>query len=89
MKTVVVACVLALVAACTRPAGGGPASQAAGATVEVGPCREDAARLCPDLRMAGGTLPACLRQKAWDLSPPCHEYLPTLEKAYWDARDAK
>jgi len=85
MQSVLVACLLALVAACARPTGGGPA----GATVDVGACREDAARLCPDQRMAGGRLPACLRQKEWGLSPPCHQYLPTLEKAYWDARDAQ
>jgi len=89
MKIVIVACLLALVTACARPTTGGPAAGAGGADVEVGPCREDAARLCPGQQMAGGRLPACLRQGAWNLSPPCREYLPTLEKAYWDARDAQ
>jgi len=88
MKTVVLACLLAVVAACARP-GSGPASGVAGAGVSVGPCQEDAARFCPGQQMAGGRLPACLRQAAWNLSPACSEYLPTLEKQYWAERDAR
>jgi len=88
MKTAVLACLLTLVAACSG-LGSGPASGAAGADVSIGPCQQDAAQFCPGQQMAGGLLPACLRQAAWNLSPACQNYLPTLEKQYWDARDAK
>lgn len=87
-KTVVAACLLTLVSACSSLTGV-PASGQAGADVPVGACDQDAARFCPGQQMAGGRLPACLRQAQWNLSPACQNYLPTLEKAYWSERDAK
>jgi len=44
-----------------------------------GPCQEDAAKLCPDLKPGAGNFQRCLKEHAAELSPACKKRLSHLK----------
>jgi len=44
-----------------------------------GPCRQDAERLCPDMKPGPGNFNKCLKEHASELSPACKERLSKLK----------
>jgi len=49
------------------------------------PCRDDIAKLCPDVELGGGALLECLQKNAAQLSLPCRERLQTLREEFGGA----
>jgi hypothetical protein len=52
------------------------------------PCRDDAARLCPDVKPGGGALAKCMKEHASELSPACKNNIAKAKKKAQEFKQA-
>jgi hypothetical protein len=52
------------------------------------PCRDDAAKLCKDVKPGGGAIVKCLKEHSGELSPACKDNMAKAKAAIKEAREA-
>ena len=52
------------------------------------PCRDDAAKLCPDVKRGGGAVAKCLREHSSELSPACKDNMAKAKKKAQEFKQA-
>jgi hypothetical protein len=61
---------------------------AASAEVTARPCREDAARLCKDVKPGGGAVAKCLKEHSGELSPACKDNIAKAKEKIKEVKEA-
>jgi hypothetical protein len=52
------------------------------------PCRDDAAKLCPDVKPGGGAMARCLKEHSSELSPACKDNIAKAKKKVQEFKEA-
>ena len=52
------------------------------------PCRDDAAKLCPDVKPSGGAVAKCLKEHSSELSPACKDNMAKAKKKAQEFKQA-
>jgi hypothetical protein len=52
------------------------------------PCRDDAAKLCPDVKPGGGAMARCMKEHSSELSPACKDNIAKAKKKVQEFKEA-